>query len=113
MNYCLEFLVDPTDKMWVYIGIGFSVLVGVLVLFLMAKRLNKWRGRKIVANTKQSTKGAKDYKWTAISTNIPKRGSKMINGSEEEDSEDQEPINPIEKSKMMEAHPDSEESEED
>ena len=102
---------EPTNKMWIYIGICFAVFVGVVVLFILSKHLKSRLGRKRLSNSKQSTKGVKEYKWTPIRTNLPAREDKVVDGSEEEDSDDQEPINRVEKSKMIEAYPDSEDSE--
>ena len=99
--------------MWIYVAIGFAVFVGVVVLYIFSKRLKMRLGRKGVSNSKKTTKGVKEYKWTPISTHLPNHGRKIVDVSEEEDSDDQEPINPVAKSKMMEAHPDSEESEEE
>ena len=104
---------EPTSKMWIYIGIGFAVFVGVVVFYVLSKRLKSLLGHRNTSNSKEYTKGGKNYNWKPIRKNLPTSGSKTVDESEEEDSDDQEPINPVEKTKILKASRDSEESEEE
>ena len=100
--------------MWTYICIGLAVFAGVVALWVLYGR-SKYKGSRNRANSysKGQTKKATDYKWMPIDTASRKQHARNISRRQESDSEDQEPIKPIERSRMMQELHDGDESEEE
>ena len=97
---------SPATKLMTYGGYGLGGFAGLVVLFLVLKRYRRKMGpgnqSKPSSGNKGQTKKAKDYTYMAVPKQ--KTSTQRTERRREDDSEDQENIRPIEKSKMMEEH---------